>query len=559
MIFISPIGIATPLEEKKELETLGSSTYVVVPISINVVEGTSISKETIEANIKKMNEIYNCEVVIFVWDGTINTIPDPSKPGGTADGAVTNLDDRTTVRNKASENAGGKGVSITVATDLGDNTNGITIVGGAHSAMVTNSTDGTTWAHEVQHSLGQSHGDAKPADEDLDGDGDKSDDTGWDVNGDGQVTNADRGYNLWGRRSDRTGNDMTSAQHSAILGNASALPGARVKKRPQVVQDNPKVPAKTGVVTDNRSDTVNQTGSPKVAPFIDNIIGGIIKNYTAKILKLWLRIAGMVLDNCTYDFYFDYIESMGAPNPWDLGADALVRFIADPVGGWEAWAYMWNNLTLNWVSTGPLGPFWTKPLNETINYDNYTGSGWVESFFDVMIGIEIPETDPFGGWLYGDLEGNFNMWIYSEYWNGISLDILSDQTSKFGVTLLSLPAETISIKSENVNAGSTMQINGTAFSPNGKVTIYIDGTNISTVTADPTGNFSTTITIPNTPKNNAILMLRDDTGKVDAVYINIKAVVPETPAPIPFMYLPVVLIAFGLAIFLNFKRKPRVI
>jgi len=108
--------------------------YVVVPIAINKVKGTTLTNEQVEVNIKKMNEIYNSEVVIFVWDGKINEIADPDNN----DGKIANTqDDRTKVRNQAALNADGKGVSITVCEGLGDaNTNGITIVGSAHSALV---------------------------------------------------------------------------------------------------------------------------------------------------------------------------------------------------------------------------------------------------------------------------------------------------------------------------------------------------------------------------------------------------------------------------------------
>ncbi|MHA2247911.1 MAG: hypothetical protein ACXADY_23390 [Candidatus Hodarchaeales archaeon] len=117
-------------------KTSSRASYVVVPLTINKIKGTTLTKVQVENNIKKMNEIYNCEVVIFVWNGVIQEIPDPE---GNDNGKIYNSrNTRTRVRNQAAQNANGKGVSITVAEHVGPaNTNGITVVGGAHSAIVT--------------------------------------------------------------------------------------------------------------------------------------------------------------------------------------------------------------------------------------------------------------------------------------------------------------------------------------------------------------------------------------------------------------------------------------
>ncbi|TFG04227.1 MAG: hypothetical protein EU536_05005 [Promethearchaeota archaeon] len=549
IIFNAPTTMVGLVEQESDLKTSGTTSYVVVPLTINVVQGTSISKEKIEANIKKMNEIYNSEVVIFVWDGTINTIPDPSTPGGTSDGDVTSLEDRTKVRNQAEENAKSKGVSITVCSDLGDNTNGITIVGGAHSAMVVNSTEGDTWAHEVQHSLGQSHGDAKPADEDLDGDGDPSNDEGWDINGDGQVTRADQEYNLWGRKSDRTGDKINCG---AIFNASKDLPGARVKTRPQTAVAMPPPTTQAGSATDNRSDTVNQTGSPKPAvTWVDIIRGGLIKNYSVGTVKLWMEIASTPLENCTYIFAFDYLESSGNNDTFGLlGADLIVTFSTAYGGQWTH-LFEWENNTGEWIPPDGdfLGIFDNFGADETINYDNSTGSGWVESFFDVWLSIVTPHP-----LLFSITEGSFNMWMTASWMDLDTSELMWDVSEKAGVTLLNTVAETITVKNETVNKAQVMTVNGTAFSPNSKVTIYVDGVNVSTVITDPSGRFSKNITVPNTPKNNSILMARDEQGKTDAIYINIKDV-PGGGQAIPFMLLPVVLLALTFALSLKLNRK----
>jgi len=243
-----------------------------------------------------MNEIYNCEVVIFVWDGKINQISDPSKPGGKADGKINNLNERTTIRNKASTNSGGNGVSITICSDLGDNINGYSIIGESHSALVINSTEGDTWAHEVQHSLGQSHGNERQADEDMNGDGKvDSNDQGWDANGDGKITPEDRKYNLWGRKSDRSDNKISPYYHDMIFGNASKVPGAKVKNRPpKSVPAKPTGGAKTkksAGASDNTTDQVDGLKNARTdVPHTDIVKCFININYTESFAKFILTL-----------------------------------------------------------------------------------------------------------------------------------------------------------------------------------------------------------------------------------------------------------------------------
>ncbi len=542
-----PVVPGMEITQNNQIHKLGTSDYVVVPISINVVQGTTISKETIEANIKRMNEIYNCEVVIFVWDGTINTIPDPD---GNGDGAVSGADNRSSVRGSASTNAGGSGVSITVSSGLGPNINGYSTVGGAHGPIVTNSTNGDTWAHEMQHALGQSHGPAQPADEDINGAA-PGNGTGWDVNGDGRVTSADQGYNLWGRASDRTGDAINCG---AIFNASKEIPGAVVKHRPQIIQTKPKNTTKTGVASGPKSDVKNTTMHSALAPYVDIIGGGLIKNYTTMMLKFWLQIAKMPIDNCSYDLCFDYIPGSGdLGNPFFLNADLRVEFSTWWSGGWEVYVFVWNNITLNWIFTLNFGDFVQniKPRNETISYDNDTGSGWVDSFFDVYFDVET--TEP---WLVSDLEGIFNMWIVSEWWDMAGPESFLDQTLPVEVNLNSQGVRTLSISGENVTGTKTMQVTGMLYMPNGNVSLYIDGLYLGSVTADPSGNFSTTITVPNATKDNAILLVMDEVGNGDAAYINTEAfiVIPQ-PSPIPFGLFPVALVALTLVLFIKSKRK----
>lgn len=543
-----PIAPVMEISQNSQIYELGTSNYVTVPITINVVQGTTISKAQIEANIKRMNEIYNSEVVVFVWDGTINTVPDPD---GNNDGAVSGADDRSSVRGNASQNAGGQGVSITVSSGLGANTNGYSTIGGAHGPIVTNSTNGDTWAHEMQHALGQSHGAAQPADEDINGPA-PGNGTGWDVNGDGRVTSEDQGYNLWGRASDRTGSKINCTK---IYNAAKAIPGAKIKKRPQTALTNPKDTAKSGSAEDSKSDQKNNTGtqSPAAASAkkVDLVSGGLIKDYINKLMKFWVIVSEMPTDNCSYDLCFDYITGGGGDTAPFLGADTRLQFNTSYFVGWEVLAYRWTG---SWTPEGSAGPFEPMPLQEAIGND--TGGGWVESFFDVYLTVEINESDPLG-WIYSELTGDFDMWLVSEWNDLVAIETFQDESPIFGVNIGDNgTVQTVSINGENVTGTKTMQVNGMSFTPNGNVSIYIDGAMVGWVLANAGGNFSTSITVPNTTKENAILMVMDDSGNGDAAYINIEAfvVIPQ-PGPIPFGLLPVALVALTLVIFIKSKRK----
>ncbi len=546
-----PVNTTTNFNSDQDLNSLQSrSNYVVVPITINKVKGTALTKEQVEANIKKMNEIYNCEVVIFVWDGTINEIDDPD---GVADGNLDDdLDDRTTVRNAAAKNSNGKGVSITVANDLGDdNTNGITSVGGANSALVKAGTEGDTWAHEIQHSLGQSHGSAKPADEDING-AEPGNGEGWDANGDGQITNTDKDYNLWGRKSDRTGNKIN---YDIIYAAAFALAGARPKTRPgPTILTKGQNVTQSGVVNETRGDPKNRTGqiNPS-ASHVDIISGGIIKNYTGGFITPWVELASSPIQNCTYTFAIDNLPHSGdnvTPNLLD--ADILIQF-ATTMGFFPSSLSVWNNISGVWQILTNLQLYKEQSLNETISYDNATGSGWVNSFFDVI--LDARAINPF---LFNSIEGSFNMWIVAEVSDEVLVDFFIDVSDKKTLVLQNNPVETIGVNNDTVKAGGKVLVNGVNFTPNSDVTIYLDGTNITTVKTDGSGKFSTNITIPIGPsKNSTILMARDAAGKSDAIYINIQGSPAGGLDIIVIIIITAAIIATAILVLLLLLKKKR--
>jgi len=560
LIICIPTGPIVEIKEKTELQAAGSDTYVVIPLTINKVAGTTVNRTKIIENIRRMNEIYNCEVIIFIWNGTIGVVPDPD---GTPDGNISGVGagGRREIRNNASENAGGSGIGITIAGEIDPNTNGITAVGNGHGAIVRSDTDGNTWAHEVQHALGQSHGPAQNATEDINGAA-AGNGTGWDINGDGKINADDMQYNLWGRYSDRANNTLNC---TAILDAADDIPGARVKQRPQNVLSPPNTEKKTGWLSDLWDDVFNWTSGllTDLSKYVDLTGAGIIKDYVSGLMNFWIKTAFIPIVNCTYTYAFNYDPFRGCNNSvYLLDADIIINFLRGP-GVDETFFQSWDNDTGDWYEPfpgQPLGPFEVRQMNETDNFHNDSEiisnpDWWVESFFDVMLSLDVPDFHPLHLMLSVVLEGPFEMWVTCE-WNDWVHQPFSDETSRRVVTLENLPVETNKISKENVTGTNTIQVNGSNYSPNGNISIYLDGVFMGSVLADGSGSFSTTITLPNISKTNAILHVQDEEGKADATYINIEAfiVIPQ-PGPIPFGLLPIALVALTLVLFIKSKRK----
>ncbi len=213
------------------------SDFTVVPIHINVVNGSQVpSTEDIQKNIEEMNDLYHVHHVIFSWDGKINILPDPRPPAsdgmGEGDIELGTGDVEKVATEAKSRNP--DGVHIIVcdikdgnATHFWDGANGVSILG-SNTACVDEGTNSETWAHEMLHGLGGlSHGSEQ-------NNPNPPPPSGWDADGDGNITEADRNYLLWGRARDgdtgRTGTALTEAQHQTIRDMAKNVSGASVKK-----------------------------------------------------------------------------------------------------------------------------------------------------------------------------------------------------------------------------------------------------------------------------------------------------------------------------------------
>ncbi|GAB4322539.1 MAG: hypothetical protein Kow0069_27330 [Promethearchaeota archaeon] len=500
----------------------GSGQYVVVPLTVNVVNGTTVNNATLAANVAKLNEIYNCEVVIFTWNGTVRVIPDPNgNPDGSGDGTIPDdFGNRTSVRGRAATNAGGKGVSVTLAKSLGDdNLNGITVLGEAHSALVRSDADGSTWAHELQHALNQTNGQARPADEDLDGDGSKVGDYGWDVNGDGNVTNADRWYNLWGCRQDRLGNNMTALQHAMIFGNASRLPGANVKTRPASSSSSGTAfhgGTRGAEWADPFADSLAD-GSPFPWANPADLIGaGLAITFdssgAATSLAAWTTASAWGLEPVQYDVYLDsdLDSGTGSNAQGEVGADWRVYTYSDFTGALFSRLYWWNQSSSSWDAVGLGEPGWFVQKVETVG--NCTGSG--------------PN-----GFSVGSSRATFNATFagllptgWGRAWATSLLpgEVAFTDSTEAATIWLGPHAPSIFASGENLTLGTTARINGTHFAPGSTVALLLHGYPVGGNATGSSGEFALEFNVTGVPPtNNAILVAFDPLGGADALYVNV--------------------------------------
>jgi hypothetical protein len=479
-------------------------TYVTIPLTINIVNGTDISLEEIHKNIEELNEIFKNNSLgqpsaIFMWDYQIHVIADPE---GDDDGVIEYAaESRDRVRAAAEDSAQGKGMSITVCNSAGQpDLTAITNIGESHGIILTVGTDGSDWAHELQHALGFDHGPVEEADEDMDGDGDIDFyDRGNDADGNGAIERADRNYNLWGIKRTRLYNgqfltasdfDIEQTYHTSMrrLGN-NFFHGWGVV---------------SGLgVHDNRSDTLNSTsGLVEEKSCVDLISSKIRVNITTKELALefyWAhKLVAPIEDNCSYDLCIDNKSSAGDPNPGlYFGADLMFRlsrsagFLEGSVWRWLEPFGIWEELAF------PLSVNPEAEVIETTNYYNDTGSGYVAGIPPSLISASI--TDPVFLDLLGIASlatGEYQVWGVSRCNSTNVSKYIYDQTEKETVVDLQQPQPLLqSLTPASVAAGSNLTLNATGFPPNANLTLRVGGQNL-TLQANATGNVNANVTVP---------------------------------------------------------------
>ena len=484
--------------------------YVVMPININVVNGTTVDPAVIRANIDRMNEIYDCEVVIFVWNGTVNTIPDPDgTPDGNLNGNSANFKE---VGRNAAKNSGGKGVSITITNQVAPNTNGVCYVGDVHSPIVVAGSNGDTWAHEMMHGFGHSHGPSREADVDMNGAA-PGNGTGWDVNGDGRVDFEDQNHILWGRASDRNDTKMTLDQHNMVYVAAALTGGATPKSRPVTTPNNMSVPKQVLLVDPFSPLPLNIS---KISLTNDS-------NWLFGQIEIYGMDGGMPPESF-FDVFLDSDIGGDHGDPFNDSADIRIRGTITAGGAPQGNVSFYNNSAIMWDPPAMEIPMFVRHLapQQIHNSSQDGGDYTIDSFFDIL--FDFPMTPIFSD---NFSDGLFNAWAVT-YEGKPEIDqIIVDKSLHMTGSFNPDPRSDIWISSENLVVGEVLVIQGMNFAPNSQIELFLDSLQIESITTDAQGRFHLDHVVTDADAAlhqedlNIILFATDDSGHMDAVYLNI--------------------------------------
>ena len=502
--------------------------------------------EEIQENVEQMNEIFKNNTngrpsAIFIWDYQMHEIDDPE---GNDDGVIENdLESRDRARGLAEDSARGIGMSITLCNSAGQpDLLAITNIGESHGVILTTETDGSDWAHEMQHALGQDHGAVTTANEDMDGDEDIDFyDTGCDANGDGVINNEDRDFNLWGIKRTRLFN--------GILLTAADFRTEQTYHRP-IRRVSNRFLHGYGIVCglevhDNASDTINSTsGLEGNETNIDLKASKIRLNSTASKVASkfqWShKIVESTKDNCSYEICINNKSSLVRDPTPGLYENANIRLsITTWFGILEAFVWKWDGVI--WVSIpGPPITVQETEVVETMCFNNDSGSGYVGGVRPSNITATIDNFAYLDLLRIGGLgQGEYDVWGVSQwFYNSSDLSqYIYDVTETETITDMQVPQPLIeSITPISVHRGRNITLTATGFVPNANVTIWVDGINASVIKANITGGLNNNITMPPSLNSNLTIISANATAVASiAAYFNIYSTVPHlrpiTPNP----------------------------
>ncbi len=525
-------------------------TYVTVPITINFIKGTVVSMEEVQDNIAQMNKIFKNNTngdpsAIFIWDYQLHEIDDPE---GNDDGVIENdIESRDRTRGLAEDSARGRGMSITLCNSAGQpELVAITNIGESHGAILTTETDGSDWAHEMQHAIGLDHGPVGPADEDLDGVTDPIFDfydVGTDSNGDGTINNQDRGLNMWGIKRTRFQNAqlLTAADF-----NMEQTYHTSTRRLTNIFYHG------MGIISglelhDNQSDTINVTTSlPVNQSSIDLKASKIRINSTAaglaSKLKWSHKLVDSTKDNCSYELVIDNKSAIGDPAPGIYQWAELRLNITKSMGVLEGFVWKFNEGFGVWEDMGvPVTVHQETEVVETMCYDNDTGSGYVGGVRPSNISATIDDFVMLQILGIGDLgQGDYEYWGVSKWFYDSSNGsrYIYDVTERELITDMQVPQpELETITPISVHRGRNITLTATGYAPNTNVTIWVDGLNASVLKANSTGGLNHNVTMPPSLNSNLTIIsasvpVASNIASI-AAYFNIYSTVPNLSPIIP--------------------------
>lgn len=551
----------------------GQGQYVVVPITIYQVEGTTVTPQDIQDLLNRLNQLHNCEVVVYVWNGQILTIPDPDGGGGTGPGpngsvvfpSGNNTGEHNNLSNSVANhpmNPTNPGVQLVICNQI-VNTSGHSTAGGyaysgqnpvvlAQHCCTDKNWGGKAMAHEIGHYYGLDHNgnnESRPNNQALvryDSNGDSvvngSDQMGSDGNGDGYVTQADQNFNMYGGFP--PGTDYTPIQHSAMFNAARAIPGAEIRNLPS--SGRPPIPPNIPVqISGNHTaKPVNQTSGVQSNNHrnVDLQKFTMFRNVTINnpLVKVIIDLNGSIIKNP--NFKYGFIISNDLPMPFDdteynvTYTDGGLSILKRDVGGpWEGFLPSDLTFQFEYLSAFLTGDFNnTTTLNATQLDEVVNNTEFNEALQNSTLIITLNGSDVhslFGYDNYGEASFQHNITVYAS--QADDDDIVNDSIQVMNAYLgncTNLPY--ILTTNDYVIPGNIIEISVYGFKPNSQINITLNGENILTPTTDATGNATISYEIPIKPTDHYVLAVVDENNQTDAMYLHIEYTEPSTQPPV---------------------------
>ena len=577
----------------------GQGQYVVVPITVYQVEGSTITPQQVQDMIKRLNKLHNCEVVVYVWNGIILPIPDPdgghgSGPGVTGDVEYPEANDDGEHGNLSSAvnnhpmNPTNPGVQIVVCNNI-VNDSGHSVAGGyAYSGQgpivisdhcaVDPSWGGRAWAHEIGHFYGLDHNgnnESRPNNNglvtyDSNGDGtvNGGDVQGSDGNGDGWVTAADQNYNMYGGFP--PGTDYTPTQHSQMFNSAKAIPGAEVRPLPASGRPPPPPNIPVQISGNHTAKPINHTGPVPTNNHrnVDLVKFNLFRNITINFTKISLIVNGTISAFDPNYWYAVIISNnktaMPPNNEYLINISQIGVEYSKRDEGFTLWT--------------PLNPLPTELTqissihNTTVTGDiiNLT-SGVDQATLDTLVNNTQLNADLENSTYTLELNGTFVNEMFGndkfEGNYGHNITVIAQQLDSGHVINDSIfmenayigpdedfPCITIEEADEFI-AGEIFNVIIYGFEPLTGINISIDGEIIHSMTTDANGNATFSHSISVAKDNHYVLAVNGTSNETSAMYVHINAVSSGTP-PIPGFELIFLILGIGIVcVFLTIQRK----
>ncbi len=551
----------------------GLTTYAVVPITVFRVAGATITPVDVEKLLKDVNDIYNCEAVVYVWNGQILDVPDPvGSPGQPGDvqfpDNAQGKDEHDKLKKSCEDHPlkpQNSGVHLVFANQIvngsGASVAGGYVLGDENPAVVADyAAQDQTWggkacAHEVGHVLGLNHN----------GNTDPNNPNGLtasgmsDGNGDGVVNDADKDYNMYGGLP--PGTKLTALQHYLAYMNAMKYPGAYARPLPS--SGRPPTPPNKPVQVTGRNSTppVNQTGP---VPVHTHTQIDITKFHLARnldpldpTLNISITVNGTILKAMNVQ-YGIVINMDGSPPRYNVSieSDYPILFVDLGSGTWNNLGPLLSQTTITYSNASTTGD-----MHPSVTYDQAQRDALVNPPGTFLENATMHVT--IRGWIVNTIFGNDNdtglfthdVTAFATQLDGA--DVITDNATTYEAWLGPSIFPYILTDKDYAKRGDTITATFYNFSPNQPVNLTLNGLVVWTGTTNASGGITGSFVVPEISDDIYILFGNDAAGHYDGMYLQVAGKVETMPEEIDGFPMPILLLCVFSGIFLIGLKRLR--